>query len=112
MDNFKRPSLHYTIANMSFYKPYMSIGDAIQAFLNKHGLQSKAAIQTVIGKWEQIMGLPIAQNTEKIWFDSGVLYVKMSSPVWRNELQMARGKIKEVVNREAKSDIVQEVRIF
>lgn len=90
----------------------MSVGEAIQAFLSKHGLQSKAAVQSVITNWEQIMGLPIAQNTEKIWFDSGVLYVKMSSPVWKNELQMARVKIKEVVNREAKADIVQEVKIL
>ncbi|MCI4666701.1 MAG: DUF721 domain-containing protein [Bacteroidia bacterium] len=97
---------------MSFYKPYMSVGEAINAFLKKHGLQSKAAIQSVIGNWETIMGTPIAQNTDKIWFDRGVLYVKMSSPVWRGELQMARNKIREVVNKEAKSDIVQEVRVI
>ena len=96
---------------MSRYRPYISVGEAIEQFLQKNGLKSKAAVQAVIGRWPEIMGAPIAQNTEKIWFSSGVLYVKVSSPVWRHELQMARKKIAEVVNREAKDNIVQEARI-
>jgi len=94
------------------YKDYLSLGDAINAFLRKHGLQHKAAIQKVIMNWEVLMGKPIAQATEKIWFDRGILYVKMNSPVWRSELQMARKKIAEVVNREAKDNIVAEVKII
>ncbi len=94
------------------YKPYMSVGEAIKAFLDKNGLSTQAAVQAVISKWESLMGAAIAQNTEKIWFQRGVLYIKMSSPIWRSELQMARKKIAEVVNREAKSDIVQEVKII
>ena len=95
-----------------YNKPYLSLGEAIEAFLEKHGLKEDVKMQRVISDWERLMGAPIAQNTEKIWFKRGVLYIKVASPVWKNELQMARKKIAETVNREVRSEIVKEVRVF
>jgi predicted nucleic acid-binding Zn ribbon protein len=92
-------------------KPYLSLGDAIQAFLDKHGLKEEAEIQSIIQEWEKLMGKPIASNTEKIWFNRGTFYVKMKSPVWRNELQMARMKIRDMINARAKKKIVDQVKI-
>lgn len=93
-------------------KPYLSLGEAIQAFLDKHGLKDEASVQKVIGDWEFLMGSAVAQNTEKIWFNKGVLYVKISSPIWKSELQMARLKIKEMINTRIGEAIIQEVRII
>ena len=95
-----------------YKKPYLSLGEAIEAFLEKHGLKDDVKIQRVITDWERLMGTPIAQNTEKIWFNKGILYIKVISPVWKNELQMARQKIRETVNREVRAEIVKEVRVF
>ncbi len=89
----------------------MSLGDAINAFLNKHGLKDEADIQQVINNWEMLMGKPIAQNTEKIWFRNGIFFVKINSPVWKNELQMARQKIKSLVNEQIGRELVEEVKI-
>ncbi|RMG23108.1 MAG: DUF721 domain-containing protein [Bacteroidetes bacterium] len=93
-------------------RPYLSLGDAIQQFLERHGLKEKTKVQEVIAQWEQLMGKPIAGNTEKLWFNDGVLYIKMSSPVWVNELSLARGKIRELVNQRMQAPVVKEVRIF
>ena len=93
-------------------KPYLSLGDAIQAFLDKHGLKEETTIQTIIQEWPQLMGQPIATNTEKIWFNRGTFYVKMKSPIWRNELQLARMKIRDLINARAKKEIVTQVRIL
>ncbi|MDW3651350.1 MAG: DUF721 domain-containing protein [Bacteroidia bacterium] len=91
---------------------YMSLGEAIQAFLDTHGIKDQTSVQTVINEWEQIMGKPIAQNTEKMWFNRNTLYIKMKSPVWRNELQMARLKIKKIVNEKMKKELIKEVKIM
>lgn len=91
---------------------YLSLGDAIQQFLERNGIRDKARVQEVIVQWEQLMGKPIATNTEKIWFNQGILYVKVKSPVWKNELNMARSKIRELVNRQIGKPLVEEVRIF
>ena len=92
-------------------KPYLSLGEAIKAFLEKNGLTETAEIQRVMGDWERLMGAPIAQNTEKLWFKGGVLFVKVSSPIWKNELQMARQKIKDTLNAELSIALIEEVKI-
>ncbi|MEL6592879.1 MAG: DUF721 domain-containing protein [Bacteroidota bacterium] len=91
---------------------YMDLGDAIDAFMHKHGLKDEADIQQVINNWEGLMGKPIAQNTEKIWFNKGIFYVKVKSPVWKNELQMARQKILAMINEKVGRELVEEVRVF
>ncbi|MEM8900552.1 MAG: DUF721 domain-containing protein [Bacteroidota bacterium] len=90
----------------------MSLGEAIDMFLKKNRLKDQVDIQAVIDEWEVLMGQAISANTEKIWFQRGVLYVKMTSPVWKQELTMARSKIKELVNRKLKRKLVEEVRII
>jgi len=93
-------------------KPYLSLGEAIEAYLKKNGLTEEAAIQKVIAEWDVLMGKAIAQNTDKVWFANGIFYVRMTSPLWKNELQMARIKLKELLNRELGMELVQEVKIM
>ena len=90
----------------------MSIGEAIQAYLKERGISSDVAVQQVLDAWPRIMGNAIAENTEKAWFNSGIFYIKMRTPVWKNELSMARSKIKEILNREIGEDLIREVRVF
>ncbi len=89
-----------------------SLGDAIDRFLKERGLKDKADIHRVINEWPKLMGRAISENTEQIWFREGKFYVRMKSPVWKNELSMAKSKIREVVNREIGRDLVEEVKII
>ncbi len=90
----------------------LSIGDAIKQFLQQHQIEDKTDIQKIILQWEKLMGKPIAQHTEKVWFHEGILYVKISSPVWRSELQLAKRKIIRLINQQLGRELVNEVRIF
>ncbi|MDP5170452.1 MAG: DUF721 domain-containing protein [Bacteroidia bacterium] len=92
-------------------KPYQSLGDAIKSFLEIHGLDEEAAIQQVIANWESLMGKPIAQVTEKIWFKGGIFFVRIASPVWKSELQLSREKIRTMLNEQMGKEIVREVRL-
>jgi predicted nucleic acid-binding Zn ribbon protein len=89
----------------------MSLGEAIELYLQSHGLKEKVQMEQVIMDWPKIMGKAIAENTEQIWFRSGIFYVKMSHPVWKTELGMAKSKIREMLNKALGSDLVEEVRI-
>lgn len=90
----------------------MSVGDAITAFLKERGLKDQADVERVITEWPRIMGKGISENTEKIWFHSGTFYIKMAHPMWKNELSMAKSKIKELLNREIGSQAISEIRII
>lgn len=89
-----------------------SLGEAIESYLDSRGLKEQALVERVITDWPRIMGKAIAENTEKLWFRDGVFYVKISNPVWKNELTMAKSKIKEMLNKELGGELVKEVRIF
>lgn len=93
-------------------RSYLSLGDAIQAFLKKHKLKDEADIQQIIMDWEQIMGKPIAQRTGKLYLRGHTFCIHVTDPVWRQELQMARGKIKDTINRRLGRTLVEDVRIL
>ena len=91
---------------------YISLGDAIEQFLSKHGLKKQAKFHQLKSEWAQLMGAPIAANTEKMWLHDGILYIKMRNPVWRQELQLARNKIMAMANEYMELEAVKEVKIF
>lgn len=93
-------------------RDYKSLEDAIKSFLEIHGLDEQAAIQDVITRWPELMGAPIQQQTEKLWFRAGIFYVRMSSPVWKNELHMGREKLRQMLNEQMGKEIIREVRII
>ena len=93
-------------------KNEMSMGEAIQAYLEQNGLKDKSLIQGVIGNWGTIMGRPIAENTERVWYNQGIFYVKMNNPVWKNELNLGRSKIKDTLNKEMGRELINEVKII
>lgn len=89
----------------------MSLGEAIEAYLQQNNLKEKALIQRIITDWARIMGKPIDENTENIWFKDGVFHIKISHPMWKQELMLARTNIKNKVNEELGAQLVNEVRI-
>ncbi len=93
-------------------RKYLSLGDAIDQFLQQNGLKEEVKIQQVIVNWDKIMGKVMAEQTEKMWFQKGILYLKIPSPVWRQELSSAKREIKKIVNQHIGEDLVTEVKIF
>lgn len=93
-------------------KNEISVGEAIDAYLDSIGMKEKALVQRVIADWETIMGKPIAENTEKVWFSEGVFWIKMGSPIWKNELTMAKSRIKDTLNKELGAKLIEEVKVI
>lgn len=89
----------------------LSLGDAIKHFLISCNLQDETDIRKVIDSWENLMGKPIAAHTEKLWFSNGIFFIQINSPVWKNELSMAKLKIKSLLNDKIGREIVKEVRL-
>lgn len=90
----------------------MSVGEAIEFYLKQNGLTEKVQVEKAIAEWPRIMGKAIAENTEQLWFRGGTFYVKMKSPIWKNELAMGRSKIKEILNKEIGTELIEEVKVI
>lgn len=89
----------------------MSLGEAMEAFLQDNGLKEKALVQRAISEWIEIVGKSVAEHTGKLWFAKGVFYIEVKHPAWKQELGMGKTKLKELVNRHLGAELVKEIRI-
>jgi predicted nucleic acid-binding Zn ribbon protein len=94
---------------MQFANNDMSLGDAIRAYLKAMGLDKKLKERSLIGSWEEIMGLSVAKVTASISLQNHVLYVQLTSSVARHQLQMMKSGIIDALNKKAGEIMVKDI---
>ncbi|MDZ7846024.1 MAG: DUF721 domain-containing protein [Owenweeksia sp.] len=77
----------------------MKLGEAIQLFLKRNGLEEKLLETEIYGRWEELVGRGINSKTRKVELRDGVLHVLLTSSVLRNELRMRRSVLLESINQ-------------
>ncbi|KQS31256.1 DUF721 domain-containing protein [Dyadobacter sp. Leaf189] len=83
--------------------------DAIDQMLEKYRLRTRFDQSYVVAHWDKIMGSAIATRTRKVYIHERTLFLQIESAPLRNELFRAKSKIIELINREMKSDLVDDV---
>ena len=68
--------------------------------------------QKAIDVWGEIVGRKIEEHTEPLEVRFGVLTVKTSSPVWRQELQFQKNKIVESINKKLIKTTIKDIRFI
>ncbi len=86
-----------------------SIGEAFESFLKAYKLRSRYDETYLVTHWEKLMGVSIAQRTEKIYISKGVLFLRISSAPLRQELVLAKSGIISLLNKEMGGEIVKDV---
>jgi len=89
-----------------------SMKDAVKDFLKASGLEEEYKLKTILGKWEELVGKPIALRTEKLYIQNKVLFIKLNSSVMREELQHQKSKIISIINQEAGYCLVEDVYLM
>jgi predicted nucleic acid-binding Zn ribbon protein len=89
-----------------------TLGDALKGMFQKNGLSGEVAIYEVIENWEALVGKNVAAQTERVWFKSGTLFIKVPLPVWRQQLYLNRMKIKALINEKVGFEAVSQVKII
>lgn len=89
----------------------LSLGDAINKFLDHSRL--KCGIQALQIKeiWESIMGKTIAGYTDEIQIIKKTLYISTNAGPLKNELLYQKDKIIERVNEHFGNKVIEEVVI-
>jgi len=59
--------------------------------------------------WNDVVGEPIARNAQPEKIRNGTLFVKVSSPVWMQQLQYMKEMIAESVNHRLKANVVKNI---
>lgn len=85
---------------MNDNKPsFTPLKDIITALLGENGNLPFNPQDALIWKvWDEIVGNPISRNAQPLWIKEGRLRVKVSDPIWLQELNFVEGTIREKLN--------------
>ncbi len=89
----------------------VSMKDAVKTYLKAQGLEDEYKEKVVLGKWEELVGKPIALRTESLKITNKVLYIKLNSSVMRNELSHRKTEIIKIINTEAGHQLIYDVHL-
>lgn len=87
----------------------ISLKDGITALIDSYRLRAKFDVTSVVANWEQYVGKPIAAKTSKIYVHNRKLFVRIDSPVMRNELKMMKSQVLLAVNKNYETPVIDDV---
>ena len=87
----------------------LSIGEALQQFLNKSRLKSGVQAVVIEEVWENIMGKTVAKYTDKLQIIGSTLFVTTTVAPLKNELLYQKEKIIERINEALGEKVIKEV---
>ncbi len=88
------------------------IARALKKFIKKQGIEKEIHQQKAIDVWAEAVGKKIKEQTEPVDVRFGVLTVRTSSPVWRQELQFHKKSIIDSINKRLKKTTIKDVRFI
>jgi predicted nucleic acid-binding Zn ribbon protein len=84
---------------------------AIDGLLDDQGWRAAAAVGSVFGRWEQIVGAALAAHTRPGGFADGELLVIADSTAWATQVRLLRPQLIQRLNSELGRGTVTGVRI-
>jgi predicted nucleic acid-binding Zn ribbon protein len=85
------------------------LGEVLEKSLKRLELSSRLDEYGVWPIWNDIVGSTIARNAQPEKIRNGTLFVKVTSPVWMQQLQFMKEMIAEKLNQRLKTDIVKNI---
>ncbi len=85
------------------------LGEVIRELLASYRLEGKLNQARVIMAWEEVTGKMISRHTQDLYIKGSKLFVKLDSPALKTELSYSKGKIIELLNKEAGGDVISDI---
>ena len=93
-------------------KHFVTLGDAINEFLERNNLQSKINEVKLSDTWEVLVGKAIKSHTKELFIKEKTLYVKVDSSVVRQEINFMRRRLVDKINKVFNSDMLDEIIVL
>jgi|TARA_B100001750_G_scaffold183520_1_gene152268 predicted nucleic acid-binding Zn ribbon protein len=88
------------------------IGGALKKLIKTAGLEKGIAQQKALEIWPETVGKTVSKNTEPISIEHGILSIKTTTPVWRQELQFQKKQIIEKLNKKLNKTLIKDIRFI
>lgn len=93
-------------------KGTVTIKEAFEKMLDEYNIRAKYNESYIIGEWEKIVGRTIASKTNKVFIKDRKLYLNTDSAPLKHHLSMHKQQFIDLINKEAKLVVIDEVIIF
>jgi hypothetical protein len=97
----------HKMAKKSF--PIESLGAVLEQSLMRLDLVQRLDEYGVWPIWNEVVGAVIARNAQPEKIRNGTLFVKVSSPVWMQQLQFMKDMIAGKLNHRLKGEVVKNI---
>lgn len=85
------------------------LGEVLQKSLSRMELASRLDEYGVWPIWNDVVGKTVARNAQPEKIRNGTLFVKVSSPVWMQQLQFMKDLIGEKLNQRLRAPLVKNI---
>jgi hypothetical protein len=89
--------------------PTENLGAVLEQSLKRLDLAARLEEYAVWPIWNDVVGKVIARNAQPEKIRNGTLFVKVSSPVWMQQLQFMKDMIAAKLNHRLKGEIVKNI---
>lgn len=90
----------------------LSLGQAIKQMISDLGMEEKILTAQAEELFVEMMGNYIMKYVESFYMKQQVLYVKITSPELKNELQYGKSKIISHINEQIGKEFVLDVKFI
>jgi predicted nucleic acid-binding Zn ribbon protein len=85
------------------------LGQVLDKSLKRMEISTRLDEYGVWPIWNDIVGTTIARNAQPEKIRNGTLFVKVTSPVWMQQLQYMKEMIAQKLNQRLKTDVVKNI---
>ena len=85
---------------------------AIKEAIDGTGIDSALNQEAAIIHWKEAVGEVISSITKAEKVESGVLTIKVETPVWRQELHMQKEEVINKINKKIGTNAIREIRFI
>ena len=95
-----------------FRRQVRTLGDVLWQYLRREGLETPLLQKRLIDNWEEVAGSLAARFTEEKFIRNKTLFVKISRPALRQDLNMMRSDLIVRLNQSVGAQIISDLRIY
>ena len=85
---------------------------ALKSALKREGLDRAVRQSKALFIWEEVVGRSVAKNCTPEEVKHGILIVRASTPVWRNEIAIKKKEILEKLNTKLGKKTIKDMRVL
>ena len=85
------------------------VGDLVEQLLSSRGLTTQLKKYQTWSCWNDVVGPQIARHAQPLRIRDRILEVRVSQPVWMQQLQLLKPKILQQLNERLSEELIEDI---